>query len=130
MAPREFRHAIEDMRAAILGIQKASAGKTLSDYAADWLLKHGIQRGIEIISEASRALPEEVEALHPTIPWRNIRGIGNVLRHDYFGLSDDIIWRVVQDELPRLIAALDALLNRFSLENDSTTMPVEGRTVE
>ena len=109
------------MRAAISGIEKASAGKALSDYSADWLLKHGIQRGIEIISEASRALPDEVKALQPAIPWQNIRAIGNVLRHDCFGLSDAIIWRVVTDKLPRPGAALKALLAAFAETDDGTT---------
>ena len=118
------------MRAAIFGIEKASAGKTLSDYTADWLLKHGIQRGIEIISEASRALPEEVKALQPAIPWQSIRAIGNVLRHDYFGLSDDIIWRVVTDELPRLGAALEAILSEFAEADNDTTPPDDERAPE
>ncbi|GJD62729.1 hypothetical protein [Methylobacterium frigidaeris] len=52
MAPREFRHALDDILAAIDGIQRATAGKDLADYTGDWLLKHGVQRGIEIISEA------------------------------------------------------------------------------
>lgn len=99
---REFRHALDDMRAAIDGIEAAIAGKTVEDYRADWLLKHGVQRGIEIISEASRALPDEVTGLRPEIPWPQVRGIGNVLRHDYHGLSDTIIRGVVVDELPPL----------------------------
>ena len=125
MAPREFRHAIDDMKGAIAGIQDASAGKTLSDYTADWLLKHGIQRGIGIISEASRAPPDDIIALQPDIPWRNIRAIGNVLRHDCFGLSDEIIWRVVQDELIRLGVALDAIPGRSASGDDPTTTPDE-----
>ena len=60
---REFRHALDDMLGAINGIQAAVAGKTLADYQGDWVLTHAIQRGIEIISEASRALPDDVKAL-------------------------------------------------------------------
>ena len=110
---REFRHAPDDMRAAIDGIEAAVAGKTVEDYRTDWLLKHAVQRGIEIISKASRALPDEVTGLRPDIPWLQVRGIGNVLRHDYHGLSDTIIWGVVVDELPPLRDAIVWLQERF-----------------
>jgi len=110
---REFRHALDDMLAAIEGIEATVSGKTLADYQREWTTKHAVQRGIEIISEASRALPDEAGTLHPEIPWPRIRAIGNVLRHEYHGLSDPIIWRVVTDGLPALKNAVNDLLRRF-----------------
>jgi len=106
---REFRHAIDDMLEAIDGIQSAVIGKTLSDYRKEWLLRHAVQRGIEIISEASRTIPEDIKQLRPEVPWLSVRNIGNVLRHEYHGLSDPIIWGVISDELPRLKQALEAI---------------------
>jgi len=110
---REFRHALDDIAGAIHGIQAAAIGRTLPRYQSDGVLKHAIQRGIEIISEASRALPTEITALRPDVPWPRVRAIGNVLRHEYHGLSDRIIWGVVEDELPRLKNAIDLLRQRF-----------------
>lgn len=107
--PRDYRHALDDMLAALDGIAHATAGKSFDEFRGDWLLRHGIERGIEIISEASRALPDPIRALRPEIPWHQVRAIGNVLRHEYHGLSDRIIWNVVVDELPRLRAAVEAL---------------------
>ena len=101
------------MQAAIAGIEQATHGKSFGDFERDWLLKHGIQRGIEIISEASRALPEEIRAAHPDIPWDRVRAIGNVLRHEYHGLSDVLIWRVVTDEPPALRRAIEAMSARY-----------------
>lgn len=117
MAPREFRHALDDILGAIDGIQRATAGKDFSDYAGDWLLKHGVQRGIEIISEASRAVPADIQARRPEIPWRKIRGIGNVLRHEYHNLSDRIIWGIVVDEIPPLRDAVVFLLSDHERED-------------
>ena len=51
--------------------------------------------------------------LRPEIPWPRVRGIGNVLRHDYAAISDPIIWKVVIDELPRLKQALMAISVRL-----------------
>jgi hypothetical protein len=47
-----------------------------------------VQRGIEIISEASRGIPDAAKSLRSEVPWKKIAGIGNVLRHDYSGIAD------------------------------------------
>ncbi len=106
---RLARPALHAIREAIDGIQAATRGKTIEDYHADWLLRHGIQRGIEIISEAARRVPTELLSSRPEIPWEQITGIGNVLRHEYHRISDPVIWNVVQTYLPPLREAVVAL---------------------
>jgi uncharacterized protein with HEPN domain len=61
-----------------------------------------VERGIEIISEASRRLPQELKLRRPEIPWPKVAGIGNVLRHDYADVAHDVLWHVVRDNLPPL----------------------------
>jgi uncharacterized protein with HEPN domain len=80
---------------AIDGIESAARGKTFEDFRADWLLRHGVQRGIEIVSEASRRIPLELQKSQPHIPWPQIMGIGNVLRHEYHRVSDRLISKTV-----------------------------------
>jgi len=87
----------------------AIAGKAFFDFQKDWLLRHGAQRAIEIISEASRHVPDELKTNHPNIRWRSIAGIGNVLRHEYHAISDRVIWKVIEDELPPLKAAVEKI---------------------
>jgi uncharacterized protein with HEPN domain len=94
---------------AIAGIQEALAGKTFADFEHEWLLNHGVQRGIEIISEATRHLPAELKATRPEIRWASIAGIGNVLRHEYYAISNAIIWKLIRDDLPSLKAAVEAI---------------------
>jgi uncharacterized protein with HEPN domain len=107
---REFRHFLHDIREAIDIIENAVATRTFEDYQKDVLLKLGLERAVEIISEASKHVPEDLKALRPEIPWAKVRGIGNVLRHEYHGLSDQIIWGVIMDEIPRLRVAIHAIL--------------------
>jgi uncharacterized protein with HEPN domain len=78
----------------------------VSDFENSWQLRWLVQRAIEIISEASRGIPKDLTATRPEIPWPRVQGVGNVLRHEYSGLSDRIIWNVVVDELPRLKLAV------------------------
>jgi len=106
---RVSRPAIRAILEAIDGIQAATRGKTIEDYHADWLMRHGIQRGLEIISEAARRIPPELLTARPEIPWAQIMGIGNVLRHEYHRVSDAVIWNVVEVHLPPLRAAIVAL---------------------
>lgn len=93
---------VVDIIAAIDGIAEATKGKTFAEFQADWLLRHGVQRGIEIISEAVRHLPSEMAAAYPDLPWPRIRAVGNVLRHEYHRIADDIVWNMVRDDLPVL----------------------------
>jgi uncharacterized protein with HEPN domain len=107
--PRKIGHAVHDILEAIDRIEQVTRNKTLADFEASWQLRWLVQRAIEIISEASRAIPSDLQQTRPEIPWARVQGIGNVIRHKYSGLSDRIIWNVVLDELPRLKIAVEAI---------------------
>lgn len=73
---------------------------------------YAVTRCLEIISEASRRLSIELKARHPDIPWADMAGVGNVYRHDYENVLDDIVWRTVQTRLHQLQVAVDKELAR------------------
>jgi uncharacterized protein with HEPN domain len=106
---RKIGLVLQEILAAIEGIEAAIAGKTFADFQREWLLRHGIQRGIEIISEASRHIPAELLASRPEIPWDQVKGIGSVLRHEYHRVSDKVIWVVATERLPSLKKAIRAI---------------------
>jgi len=87
---------------AIELIGSEMAGVTLDAFEPDIRKRWIIERGIEIVSEASRHLPNDVKARHPDIPWRKVAGIGNVLRHNYEDVAAPIMWALVRDDLPPL----------------------------
>jgi uncharacterized protein with HEPN domain len=108
---------IDDMLEAIEEIGRATAGKNFDEFQRDWLLRKATERAIEIISEASRHLPDELKSRHPYQRWHHVAGIGNVLRHEYHRVEDRIVWAVVQGELPGLKGHLEAM--RAELEDES-----------
>jgi len=116
MAQRRIEPVLAEISEALNGIAQATAGKTLDDFRSDWLLHHGVERGIEIISEAARHLPDPLLELAPEIPWKQVRGIGNVLRHEYHKTSDPLVWAVVTESLPQLRRAIDRI--NASLDRD------------
>jgi uncharacterized protein with HEPN domain len=71
-------------------------------FCADTLRVYGVTRCLEIISEASRRLPDELKRRHPSIPWREMAGAGNVYRHDYEEIDASEVWVTVQDHPPKL----------------------------
>ena len=75
-----------------------------------WFLRH-----LQIIGEAARALPEDVRALAPEIPWSSIIGIRNILVHGYF--DTDIVWEAATRDVPAIEPAVERLLK--TLEEQS-----------
>ena len=60
---------------------------------------------MEIISEASRRLPEDLLARHPDVPWANIKAAGNIYRHEYDNVSSRMLWFTILGALDGLDAA-------------------------
>src|ERR1700752_291738 len=102
MAKRSPVASLTDIIEAIELIQSDMAGVTLDAFEPDRRKRWLVERGIEIISEASRRLPEAMKARHPTIPWPKVAAIGNPLRHEYENVAHDVWWHVVHDNLPAL----------------------------
>jgi uncharacterized protein with HEPN domain len=86
-------------------------GLSFEGFQADRRTVYAVIRCLEIISEASRRLPDDLKARHPEIPWAGMAGAGNVYRHDYEDVADDMVWRTVQNSLPPLLAVVDAELS-------------------
>jgi uncharacterized protein with HEPN domain len=110
MPPRTVEARLDDMVEEIAGIRALLQGVSFETYRATWSLRRATERGLEIISEASRAIPAELQALQPDIPWRQIAGLGNLLRHEYQHADPLIIWNIVERYLEPLEAALQMLL--------------------
>src|SRR5258708_7177961 len=106
---RKVRPGLQEMLTGIIGVEVAMAGKTFADFQGEWLLRQGVQRGIEIISEASRHVPAALLASRPEIPWEQVKGIGSVLRHEYHRISDKVIWSFAVERLPALKFAVEAI---------------------
>jgi uncharacterized protein with HEPN domain len=110
MADRSVAARLYDILEAIEGIRRTTAGLDFAGYEEDWAARRATERGIEIISEASRHLPADHKLQHPDIPWREIAGIGNKLRHEYQRIEDRVLWNVVQRELEPLERAAREML--------------------
>ena len=91
MAKPELADRLGHMLEAIEQIEIHIAGLEASSLASDRFRQFGIERCLEIISEASRHLPDDAKAWHPEIPWRRVADIGNRIRHSYHAIDSGII---------------------------------------
>lgn len=74
----------------------------LKDFQADSRTIDAVVRNLEIIGEASNAIPDEKKQRKPEIDWVAIKGLRNRIVHEYFALSLSVIWAIVQNDLPIL----------------------------
>jgi uncharacterized protein with HEPN domain len=96
-----------------------TAGLDYERFRDDLRTVYAVTRCLEIISEASRRLPDALKARHPTIPWKEMAGAGNVYRHDYEDVAASYVWRTVKNSLPPLRAAIQQELIALDTPQDS-----------
>ena len=92
------RHILE----AIANIETDIAGYDFEKFRTDRRTRQLVERNLEILSEASRRLPNEYKDREPQISWRAIAGIGNVLRHDYHQTYPTVLWDTCKEDLKPL----------------------------
>jgi uncharacterized protein with HEPN domain len=79
-----------------------AAGFDYQSFEADPRTVYAVTRCLEIISEASRRLPDDLKARHPSIAWKDMAGAGNIYRNDYEDVAARHVWEAVQIDLPPL----------------------------
>ena len=100
MVRRTSAARLTDIIEAIEHVSVVLDEMPLEAFEQDWRMRWLVERGFEIISEASRHLPPDMKARHQEIPWSKVAGIGNVLRHGYESVSAPVMWNLVRDDLP------------------------------
>ena len=85
-------------------------GMDLAAYKQDTRTQAAVERKMLVISEAAIRLGESAEIVCPGVAWRDIRGIGNWLRHQYDRVNVETVWNTIQDDLPPLKAAVEKAL--------------------
>lgn len=101
---------LKQINEAIEIIQKYTVGMKMPDFLRPSAIQDAVILRLEIIGEAARVTPEEFKKKHKSIPWRKIADFRNKLIHDYFGVDFDLIWNILQKDLPKLQKQIKKLL--------------------
>lgn len=110
MSKRDTKLYLEDIREATAHIESYTHGLSFEEFKNDPKTIDAVVRNFEIMGEAAAHLTDEFKETHPEIPWSRVAGMRNKIAHEYFGIDSEIIWKTIQEDIPRL-KALMAKLN-------------------
>ena len=100
--PPTFADRVGHILDATDKIRTAVATHSRETFAQDVFMRLAVERLLEVISEASRSIPDDVKANNPSINWRGLADLGNWLRHAYHQTDADLLWDMIKDDLPPL----------------------------
>ncbi|MCA1992227.1 MAG: DUF86 domain-containing protein [Coleofasciculus sp. S288] len=109
MPPRDLHYLLDILISARLALNYVS-GKTWIEFLADIQFQDSVIRRVEIIGEAARRLSEETRISLSQIPWSDMIGMRNIMIHNYDQVNLEVVWNVVQTDLPSLIAELEKII--------------------
>jgi uncharacterized protein with HEPN domain len=110
--PRDSRIYLEDILEATQKIITYTGNLSKAAFLEDEKTFDAVVRNLEVIGEAVKKLPEDIRAQHPTLEWKKMAGLRDILIHEYFGLDAEIVWDIVKNKVPMLHREVRAMLNR------------------
>lgn len=113
MSKRDWKILFEDIIGSIKKIEEYIKDISFEDFSVSTIIIDAVVRNIEIIGEASKNIPQEIQNKFTDIPWKKIKGIRNRIVHEYFAVDISIIWFIIQNELQPLKKALIRHLNEW-----------------
>lgn len=115
MPSESAKAALRDIAHHISLAAQFTEGFDFAAFCDDERTVYAVTRCLEIISEASRRLPDDMKARHPSIAWKNMAAAGNIYRHDYEDVAATQVWEAVQRALPPLRAVIEHELGSGAL---------------
>ncbi len=106
-----FQHILD----AIFEIESYTRQAGFDDFVENSMMRFASIKQLEIIGEAANSLTDEFKRRFPDIEWRAIIGLRNTSVHHYFGIDENVVWGIIQKDIPELKVKVVEILE--SLEN-------------
>jgi len=102
VSPRDWKFRIDDIIEALDRIFQYTHDMDYNSWIEDQKTIDAVVRNLEIVGEAAANVPIEIQDQFTDIPWYQMKGMRNILIHEYFGIDNEILWKTIQDDLPSL----------------------------
>ena len=100
---------LDDISEAIDRIEQYISGMSFDVFSKDRKSIDAVVRNLEIIGEASNRLPADFKNSHSAIAWHKVAGLRHRIVHEYFGIDLQIVWQILQKDLPSLRDAISQI---------------------
>ncbi|NMB60917.1 MAG: DUF86 domain-containing protein [Chloroflexi bacterium] len=110
MSSRDWQIRILDMLASAENILSFTTGMDYNSFLNDPKTIRAVAFELITIGEAVHSIPQKVQVKYAEIPWEKIQGIRNILVHEYFRMDEEILWKTIQDSIPKLIDSMRKII--------------------
>ncbi|MSR88345.1 MAG: DUF86 domain-containing protein [Candidatus Margulisbacteria bacterium] len=111
---RQYKVYIQDIIKAVNAIEKFVENMDIKSFLSDDKTSSAVIRKFEIMGEAAKQVPSEIQSQFPEIPWKEIARMRDKLIHHYAGVNLFILYETIENELPKLKEKLAVMLSKLN----------------
>ena len=113
MKQKDYGDYLNDILSSIFEIEEFTKNLTFDKFVKDRKTVNAVIRSIEVMGEAAKNIPEPFRKKHPKIPWKKMAGMRDKLIHEYFGVDLEIVWKMIENNLPTLKSSFNKICKEF-----------------
>lgn len=105
---------LQDILESIEKIQQYIANMTFDEFVSNNMAIDAVIRNFEIIGEAVAHMPDDIRSAYPKVPWFEMKGMRNIVAHEYFSVDLKIVWKTARESLPSLMIMIKQVIDDIS----------------
>jgi uncharacterized protein with HEPN domain len=118
-ANRLVQDYLRDILDAMDKAEKFVSGIDHHEFIDDDKTVYAVIRSLEMIGEAAKKIPSNLRRLYTDIPWKSLSGMRDKLIHDYMGVSTEVVWRTVKEDIPLVYPMISKMLEAIQAEENA-----------
>ena len=107
---RDERLYLNDILESIEKIQQYTADLSFEEFVANSMAVDAVVRNLEIIGEAASHIPDDILSTYSEVPWFEMKGMRNIMAHEYFRVDLKIVWMTIRKSLPALVSMIKQVI--------------------